>query len=274
MTSETKTRNDATRDAGGDAAVVVERRGAVGLVRLNETKSLNALSPSIKDGFEAALDEFLPDPAVRALVITGTGRAFCAGGDIRAMDDRGTVTMRRRMHGAYRWLVPLLTADKPVITAINGVAAGAGLALAMTGDIVLASSAARFKAGFAGIGAVPDLSLAWMLPQAVGLVRAKAILLENREFGATEALAIGLVTRVTDPEALLDHALATAASLASGPTVTFGVTKQLLRRAHDTPLESFLELEAMAQTVAFGSADFTEGVAAFRGKRRAAFGGG
>jgi len=255
-------------------AVVVERRGAVGLVRLNETKSLNALSPAIKDGLEAALSALLPDPAVRAIVITGSGRAFCAGGDIRAMDDRATVAMRRRMHDAYRWLVPLIAADKPVITAVNGVAAGAGLSLAMTGDIVLAARAARFKAGFAGIGAVPDLSLAWMLPRAVGLVRAKAILMENREFGAEEASALGLVTRVTEPDALLDHALATAESLASGPTVAFAVTKQLLRRAHDTALESFLELEAMAQTVAFGSADFAEGVAAFRAKRPAAFGGG
>jgi 2-(1,2-epoxy-1,2-dihydrophenyl)acetyl-CoA isomerase len=258
----------------GSPAVLVERRGAVGLVRLNETKSLNALSPAIKDGLQAALCALLPDPAVRALVITGSGRAFCAGGDIRGMDDRATVAMRRRMHGAYSWLVPLITADKPVITAVNGVAAGAGLSLAMTGDIILASRAARFKAGFAGIGAVPDLSLAWMLPQAVGLVRAKTILLENREFDAEAACAIGLVTRVTQPDALLDHALVTAEALASGPTVAFGVTKQLLRRAHDTSLESFLELEAMAQTVAFGSADFAEGVAAFRAKRPAAFGGG
>lgn len=271
MTRSTITTNAA---AGDDDAVVVERRGAVAVVRLNQPKSLNALSPAIKDGLTAAFDAVLPDPATRAVVITGTGRAFCAGGDIRAMDDRGTVAMRRRMHGTYRWLIPLLTADKPVITAVNGVAAGAGLSLAMTGDIVLASDAARFKAGFAGIGAAPDLALAWLLPQAVGIVRAKAILLENREFGAAEALAGGLVTRVTGPDALLDHALATAETLAAGPTVTFGVTKQLLRRAHDSSLESFLELEAMAQTVAFGSADFAEGVAAFRGKRPATFGGG
>jgi 2-(1,2-epoxy-1,2-dihydrophenyl)acetyl-CoA isomerase len=262
-----------TTDAAGDPAVIVERHGAVALVQLNEPRSLNALSPMIKAGFTGALPALVQDPEVRAIVITGAGRAFCAGGDIRAMDDRHTVSMRRRMQANYRWLIPLLTADKPVITAINGVAAGAGLALALTGDIVLASDTARFKAGFPGIGAAPDLAVAWLLPRTVGLLRAKQILLENREFGAEEALSIGLVTRVVEADALHDHALATAQALAAGPTVTFGLTKQLLSRAYDLPLESFLDLEAMAQTAAFGSDDFAEGVSAFRGKRAAAFHG-
>jgi 2-(1,2-epoxy-1,2-dihydrophenyl)acetyl-CoA isomerase len=259
-----------TKEAAGDPALIVERRGAVALLQLNETRSLNALSPAIKAGLAATLPALLQDPGTRAIVITGAGRAFCAGGDIRNMDDRQTVAMRR-MQANYRWLIPLLNADKPIITAVNGVAAGAGLSLAMTGDIILASRAARFKAGFAGIGAVPDLALAWLLPRTVGLARARQILLENREFGAEEALSMGLVTRIAEPEALLDHALATAESLAAGPTLSFGLTKQLLSRAYDTPLESFLELEAMAQTVAFGSADFSEGVSAFRDKRAAAF---
>jgi 2-(1,2-epoxy-1,2-dihydrophenyl)acetyl-CoA isomerase len=263
-----------TKEAAGDPALIVERRGAVTLLQLNETRSLNALSPAIKAGFTATLPALLQDPGVRAIVITGAGRAFCAGGDIRSMDDRQTVAMRRRMQASYRWLIPLLAADKPIITAINGVAAGAGLSLAMTGDIILASRAARFKAGFAGIGAAPDFALAWLLPRTVGLPRAKQILLENREFSAEEALSMGLVTRIAEPEALLDDALATAESLAAGPTLAFGLTKQLLSRAYDTPLESFLELEAMAQTVAFGSADFAEGVSAFRDRRAAAFCGG
>jgi 2-(1,2-epoxy-1,2-dihydrophenyl)acetyl-CoA isomerase len=262
-----------TKDAAGDPAVILERHGAVALLQLNEPRSLNALSPAIKAGLIAAVPALVQDPDVRAIVMTGAGRAFCAGGDIRAMDDRHTVSMRRRMQANYRWLIPLLSADQPVITAINGVAAGAGLALALTGDIVIASRAARFKAGFAGIGAAPDLALAWVLPRMVGLLHAKQILLENREFGAEEALSMGLVTRIVETGALRDQALATAKALAAGPTLAFGLTKQLLSRAHDMPLESFLDLEAMAQTVAFGSDDFAEGVSSFRDKRAAAFRG-
>lgn len=257
----------------GTGPVLLRRDGAVAVVTLNEPASLNALSAGIKDGIESVVPALAADPAVRAIVLTGTGRAFCAGGDIRAFDQRDTTSMRLRMQRSYRWLIPLLTADKPVVTAVNGVAAGAGFSLALAGDVVIASTVAKFKPGFPGIGAVPDLSLAWTLPRAVGMLRAKDILLFNREVAAAEAQAIGMVTRLAEPEALLETALAVAAELAAGPTLAFGLTKQLLQRALELPLEGFLELEAMAQATAFGSADFAEGVAAFRGKRKAEFGG-
>ena len=181
-------------------SVLLRREGAVAVVTLNEPGSLNALSGGIKAGIEETLPALIVDPEIRAIVLTGTGRAFCAGGDIRAMDDRATVSMRRRMQRSYRWLIPLLTADKPVVTAVNGIAAGAGFSLALAGDVVVASTAAAFKPGFPGIGAVPDLSLAWTLPRAVGMLRAKDILLFNREVPAAEARAIdGIVAVVTSP---------------------------------------------------------------------------
>src|SRR5947209_1370579 len=128
-----------------DGSVIVTRQDAVAILTLNEPRSLNALSPAIKAGLEEYLPALLLDPQVRALVITGTGRAFCAGGDIGAMDERASVATCERMRRSHRWLAALLSADKPVITAVNGVAAGAGFSLALTGDIACAARNARFK---------------------------------------------------------------------------------------------------------------------------------
>ncbi len=258
----------------GAEAVILERHGAVALLRLNEPKAMNALSASIKAALGRLLPDLLEDAAVRAIVLTGSGRAFCAGGDIRGMDERGAMATHRRMQANYRWLLPLLNAQKPVITAVNGAAAGAGFALALSGDFVLVAEDAKFRTGFFGIGAVPDLSLAYTLPRAVGMLRAKDILFSNRDIGAEEALRIGLASRVLAPEALLDAAMAQAASLAAGPTISYGLAKNLLQRAYSLPLEGFLEAEAAAQATAFGSDDFAEGVAAFRAKRKADFTGG
>lgn len=254
-------------------SIEMRRIGAVAVLKLNEPKSMNAFSAGIKDGLETLVPAVTSDPDIRAVVITGEGRAFCAGGDIRNMDDRRTTAVHARMRRHQKWLMPLLNAPKPVVTAINGAAAGAGLSLALTGDIIIAGRAARFKAGFPGLGAAPDLGLAYTLPRVVGMLKAKELLLTNRELNAEEAQAFGLVTRVVEDAALMDQAIETATLVAQGPTTSLGLTKNLLQRAYELPLEAFLEAEAGAQVVAFGSEDFAEGVAAFKGKRKPAFPG-
>lgn len=255
------------------SAVVMSRDGAVGILRMNQPDKLNAFSQAIKDGLAKGIGEFLAEPAIRAILLTGTGRAFCAGGDLRTMDGLTSVAMRARMRTTHHWLKQLLDAEKPVVTAVNGLAVGAGLSLALVGDIVCASAKAKFKAGFLGIGASPDLALAYTLPRAVGMARARDLILTNREIGIDEALQIGLIARVFDDDVLFDKSLEVARALTEGPPIAIGLAKRLLRHSLEAPLESFLDAEAFAQSVAFTSEDFREGLAAFHEKRRAKFPG-
>lgn len=255
------------------SSVVVERHGAVALLRMSEPRTLNALSLSMKAGFIAAVADVTYDPGVRAIVITGEGRAFCAGGDIFSMDQRDAVVVRRRMQATHGWVQRLLSCEKPILTAVNGVAAGAGFSLALFGDIVCAAEDATFKAGFPALGAAPDLAIAYLLPRAIGMTRAKDVLLTNEVISARSAHEMGFVSRLYPSADLVARTLELAKQVASGPTVSMGLTKRLVARSNELSLEAFLEEEASAQAIAFGSADFDEGVKAFREKRKAVFNG-
>jgi 2-(1,2-epoxy-1,2-dihydrophenyl)acetyl-CoA isomerase len=251
-------------------AVIVERREDVALLRLNQPQTMNALSPAIKQGLEMAVPQLMADSAVRCIVITGTDKAFCAGGDISNMADRSAPSVRARMHPSHGWVKLLLEGEKPVIAAVNGAAAGAGFSLAMMCDFVILADTAYFKAGFPGLGAAPDLGLALTLPRAIGMLRAKDILMTNRRVGAEEAVAMGMATRVVPVASLLEEAITLAQSLAAGPATSLGLTKHLLNQAY-APIAEFLSQEAMTQAIAFGSDEFGEGVAAFLGKRKPQF---
>jgi 2-(1,2-epoxy-1,2-dihydrophenyl)acetyl-CoA isomerase len=252
-------------------AVVVERRGSVALVRLNQPETMNALSPAIKQGLSTHVPALLADTTVRCLVITGTGRAFCAGGDLRNMAERRAPQMVARMEQSHAWSGAMVTARKPIIAAVNGAAAGAGFSLAMLCDLVLVSDEASFRAGFPNIGAAPDLGLAFTLPRVIGLQKAKHLLLTNRKVGAEEAVELGLALRRVAPAALIDEAMALAAEIAAGPALSLGLTKMLLNEAMSPAFPAFLEKEAFAQAVAFGGDEFDEGVKAFLEKRKPNF---
>ncbi|GAA5232394.1 enoyl-CoA hydratase/isomerase family protein [Verticiella sediminum] len=253
------------------SALIVERHGPVTVFRLNQPESRNALSFEMKQGFIEHVPAFLGDPEQRCLVLTGTQGVFCAGGDIRTMrGDRSAPAIRTRMASSHAWLLPLMTCEKPIITAVNGPAVGAGLSFALLGDIVMSADNAYFMGGFAKLGAAPDLGLAWSLTRSVGAQRAKDLLLSNRKVSPEEALAMGMIGRVAPAEALEEQALALAAQIADGPAVSLGLTKRLVDSAFRSPAE-YLEIEAYAQATAFGSTEFDEGVKAFLEKRPAVF---
>jgi 2-(1,2-epoxy-1,2-dihydrophenyl)acetyl-CoA isomerase len=254
--------------------VLLERRGAVGWITLNRPEAGNALDLAATAAlFQAAIacDE---DATLRCVVLTGAGRMFCAGGDIREFaahaDHLGTTIkqLTLHLHGAVSRLARMA---KPLITCINGPAAGAGLALALLGDIALAAASAKFAAGYPGIGLSPDGGATWLLPRVVGLRRAQEILLLNAPLGAEQAAAIGLVTRVVADAGLLAETESLALKLAAGPTGALGRTRALLLSSAETGLDQQMALEAHAVAASGTGSDGREGIAAFLEKRQPAF---
>lgn len=259
----------------GNDAVRVEDIGAVRVLRLSQPETRNALAAEIKAGLEIEIPRFFDDAGARCLVITGVGAAFCAGGDIRGFVEPMTPTQsRKRMARSYGWIERLLEGEKPVITAVNGPAVGAGFGLALLGDIILAADTAWFMSAFSTIGLASDYGLGRTLPRAVGAPRAKDILMSGRKVEAGEALAMGMVSRLAPPERLMDDALALAAQLAAGPTVALGLTKRLIGLGFEGSVTAYLQQEGLAQSIAFATADHREGVNAYLEKRKPEFGGG
>lgn len=256
------------------AAVEETIDGGVATLRLAEPDSRNALSPAIRAILEARIPALVDDPEVRCILLTGSGRSFCAGGDIRSLADPGSPEdTRRRLARSHAWLARLLDGETPVITAVNGAAIGAGFGLAMTGDIILAADTAWFLAGFPSIGVAADYGLGRTLPRAVGAPRAKDILLSGRRVEAAEALAIGMVSRVVPEAELAETARALALQLAAGPVVALGLTKRLIGSDDGGPVAAYLDREGFAQSVAFATSDYREGVDAFLAKRAPRFEG-
>jgi 2-(1,2-epoxy-1,2-dihydrophenyl)acetyl-CoA isomerase len=254
------------------AEVLTSREGAVLTVTLNRPEVYNALTAGLHAQLNDALAVEAVDPAVRAVVVTGAGKAFCAGQDLREFQESPR-DIRERLEETYHPNVRAIRAlEKPVIAAVNG-AAGAGLSLAAACDLRVAADTASFVPGFVGIGLVPDAGGTWFLHRLLGFGRAFEWMCSNRRLSAEEALAWGLVGEVAAADRFEERVAELAATWAALPTRAVGWTKRLFEHAHDASLEEQLELEAELQQRATATADFAEGVAAFLEKRPAAFTG-
>ncbi|MBV8563249.1 MAG: enoyl-CoA hydratase/isomerase family protein [Actinobacteria bacterium] len=253
------------------AEVEVTREGAVQTITLNRPDKLNAFNGAVHAGLREGLKQ-ARDPEVRAVVITGAGRGFCAGQDLTEFGEMPDVGAGLR--ATYHPNVLAIRAlEKPVIAAVNGVCAGAGLSLACACDIRIASDAAFFVPGFVGIGLVPDSGGTFFVHRLLGAPRAFEWMSSNRRLTAAEAHAWGLASEVVEADAFEARVAEYAAELAAGPTRAIGMTKRLFDNADTATLEEQLELEAQLQAVAAASEDFAEGVAAFIEKRPAQFRG-
>lgn len=258
------------------ALVEANERDGVLELALNDPSTLNALSRELLLELRAALLS-VPDRPVRAVLLTGTGRAFCSGANLREegrqLDDQGRPDLGKSIEESYNPLVDAIR-DLPVpfVTAVNGVAAGAGLSLALTGDLILAGESASFILAFRRIGLVPDASATYVLPRLIGKARAMEMALLGEAVDAAKALSWGLINRVVPDADLPQAARELARSLAEGPA-SLGLTRRLIWDSLDHSWSRQLDAERDAQRQAGRTADFVEGVGAFLQKRPARFTG-
>ena len=250
----------------------MRRDGAVQTIVLNRPDVLNAFNADMHKALAAALKDARADD-VRAVVITGAGRGFCVGQDLNEFRD-ATGDIADRLRSSYHPNVLAIRAlEKPVIAAVNGAAAGAGLSLACACDIRIASDAAAFVPAFVGIGLVPDSGGTFFITRLLGPARAFEWMTSGRTLTAVEAQAWGLVSEVVEAVALEGHVADLAGRLADMPTRAIGMSKRLFDRAAESTLEDQLELEAQLQSAATKTNDFREGVSAFLDKRKPEFTG-
>jgi 2-(1,2-epoxy-1,2-dihydrophenyl)acetyl-CoA isomerase len=269
----------------GYEALIVERRGPVEIITLNKPDRLNAIGAAIREEVHAAIEAAGADDAVRAAIITGAGRGFCSGADLSGAATRAaggggipsptTQTDRLDEDGwVGRWAKRFALFDKPLIAAVNGVAAGAGMSMALACDIRVGSTNARFKTVFIERNLSPDSGMSYFLPRIVGYSRAADLVFSSRAVNADEAYRIGLLDRLVEPDALIDEAVKLGEEMAQWPPLALRMSKRVLQRNQDAELDDALRYESVALGFARrAAADTRESIAAFAEKRKGVYTG-
>jgi 2-(1,2-epoxy-1,2-dihydrophenyl)acetyl-CoA isomerase len=252
----------------------VEVAESVATLTLDRADALNSLTIPLKEELLATFRRLGRERDVRAIVLTGAGRAFCAGQDLRERLESGAAPLATELRERYNPIIlAMRTIEKPIVGAINGVAAGAGASLAFACDIRIAAEGASFLLAFGRIGLVPDSGATWFLPRLVGPAKAAELALTGESLSAADAERFGLVAKVVASESLLEESRALAMRLASGAPRAVALTKRALNRSWDATLQESLEYEAWLQGIAGATDDHREGLAAFVEKRPPRFSG-
>jgi 2-(1,2-epoxy-1,2-dihydrophenyl)acetyl-CoA isomerase len=253
----------------------IVEEGKVALVGFNRPEALNALNTQFSRDFGRVVDQLNEDERIRAVLVTGKGRAFCAGGDLAEF--RAAGDPKQFLHdlagSVHKSVLKIRRMNAPWVAAINGACFGVGLSLACCCDLRIASAEATFSVGFTGVGLAPDSSLLYYLPKIVGLAKATEMVLLNIALSAEKALKIDLVSKVVEPEKLIEEAFGVAKRLASMPTLALGMDKKMLDASFSDTLEQHLDLELKCLRESAGTADFQEGCTAFFEGRKPDFKG-
>jgi 2-(1,2-epoxy-1,2-dihydrophenyl)acetyl-CoA isomerase len=264
-----------SRAAGVTATpLLFERDGGIARLVLNRPETGNAIDVPMARGLMEAAIACDEDASIRCVVLTGAGKLFCGGGDVAGFAEAGAQLpgLLKELTAYLHMAVSRLSRmGKPLISVVNGAAAGAGLSLAILGDITIAARSARFTLAYGGLGLSPDGGATWLLPRLIGLRRAQEMMLTNRRLTADEAVAIGMITRAVEDAELAGEAAALAGQLADGPTRALGRMRTLLLGSYGNALEEQLELEARAIAAGSRDAEGREGVAAYLARRKADF---
>ena len=258
--------------------LLYEVKDGIATLTLNRPDRLNALGGSLRDDLHDAVTRSAADPDVRVMVITGAGKGFCSGGDVKAMGEakagqRERPLIEKIAPGRDRTLLAMREAPQPIIAAVNGAAAGAGMNLALGCDIRIASTAARFTQAFVKRGLHPDWGGTYFLPRLVGTAKACEMIFTGDVIDAAEAERLGIVSRVVAPEELMPTAYELARRIATGPPVAIRLAKRSIYVNSELDLRAALQVETMAQNICFETEDATEGIRAFGEKRAPVFKG-
>ena len=255
-------------------SIVVEKKDGIAVVTLNEPKTLNSLIQSMFDDLAVAAVELDKDDEVKVVVLTGAGKAFCAGGDLnRFKEGFDMVSGVDYVDNIHPFIKNWFDMRKPTIAAVNGAATGAGMSLALLCDMAIASDKAKIGCAFINMALVPDCALAWVLPRVIGVQKAKELIYTGRLVGAEEAEKIGLFNCVVPAESLMDEVMKLAGRLAKGPSYAIRMCKRIINMGLDMDLNNLLSLESVIQTGCLCSEDSSEAVNAFLGKRAPVFKG-